>query len=120
MTPDSWSYGQTPDAAFPNCLQRPRLLGDQRTFVLLCAVGPNRTYAIQINAPKDFANASGRTANPTLLHFSTTDVGPRDLHQALREAGLTEADDPIMTWKDPGVGVSQSARPADTDGEAGP
>jgi hypothetical protein len=113
MTPDAWSYARAPDGAFPNCLEHPRLLGDRRTFVLLCAVNAHQSYAIQINAPRDFANDAGRTAKPTLLRFSTGDVGPRDLHEALKLSGLTEADDPIMTWKDPGAGVSQSARAAD-------
>jgi hypothetical protein len=117
MTPDSWSYGKAPDAAFPNCLQRPRLLGDQRTFVLLCTVGAHKSYALQINVPRDFTNERGRSANPILLHFSTTDVGPRDIEDALQLAGLTPADDPIMTWKDPGGGVSQSARPVDADAQ---
>ena len=111
MTAASWSYGKAPDAAFPNCLERPRLLSDQRTFVLLCGVNAHQTYAIQINTPRDFANAQGRTAKPAELRFSTGDVGPRDIHEALKEAGLTDADDPIMTWKDPGDGVSQSRPP---------
>lgn len=111
MTAAAWSYGKAPDAAFPNCLERPRLLADMKTFVLLCAVNAHQTYAIQINTPRDFANAQGRTARPTEVRFSTTDVGPRDMHEALREAGLTEADDPIMTWRDPGGGVSQSQSP---------
>lgn len=111
MAPDSWSYGRAADAAFPNCLEHPRLLGDQRTFVLLCAVAPHQSYAIEINAPRDFANASGRTAGPTRLRFATGEVGPRDLHAALTQAGLTDADDPIMTWKDPGGGVSSVRKP---------
>jgi hypothetical protein len=117
MTPDNWSYGRTADAAFPNCLEHPRLLGDRRTFVLLCAVAAHRSYAIEINAPRDFANAGGRTAGPARLQFTTGDVGPRDLHAALTQAGLTDADDPIMTWKDPGGGVSSARRP---DADAAP
>jgi hypothetical protein len=112
MTADSWSYARAPDAAFPNCLERPRLLSDQRTFVLLCAVNAHQSYAIQINSPRDFANDVGRTAKPAELRFTTTEVGPRDIHEALKLAGLTEADDPIMTWRDPGAGVSQSPPPA--------
>jgi hypothetical protein len=114
MTPDNWSYSRAPDAGFPNCLERPRLLADRKTFVLLCAVGAHQDYAIQINTPKDFAADSGRSAKPTLLRFSTTDVGPRDIHDALAEAGLTDQDDPVMTWKDGGAGISQ-AGPSQTE-----
>jgi hypothetical protein len=108
MTPDSWSYSPVLGAGFPNCLERPRLLGDQHTFVLLCAVNAHQDYAIQINVPKDFAAETGRTAKPAVLRFATDDVGPRDIHDALVLAGLTDHDDPVMTWKDPGAGVSRS------------
>jgi len=114
MTADAWSYGKVAGAAFPDCLERPRLLNDLRTFVLLCTVAPHTAYAIDINAPRDFANAHGRSANPTLLRFTTTDVGPRDMEDALQEAGLTAVDDPVMTWRDPGDGVSQSPPPGQT------
>src|SRR4051812_17090871 len=35
MDPDGWDYGKG-DEAYPKCLDRPRLLPDQKTFVLLC------------------------------------------------------------------------------------
>jgi hypothetical protein len=113
MTADGWSYGQSEQGAFPRCLAHPRLLGDERTVVLLCAVAPRRTYALEINAAPDFVNAHGRSAKPTRLHFSTTDTVVRNLHDALTQAGLTDADEPIMTWRDPGAGVSQSPPPED-------
>jgi len=113
MTADGWSYGRAEDAAFPKCLQRPRLLGDRRTFVLLCMVAAQQSYAIEINAPRVFLGEDGRKAKPTLLHFSTTEVGPRDIHDALLLAGLTDVDDPVMTWRDNGAGVSQSAPASD-------
>jgi hypothetical protein len=119
MTPDDWSYAQTQGSAFPKCLGRPRLLADKRTFVLLCTVLPHQAYGLQINSPRVFANQSGRSANPTLLKFSTAEVGPRDIHDALQQAGLTDADDPVMTWRDSGAGVSRSTPPADTDDAPG-
>jgi hypothetical protein len=115
MTADGWSYGRTDGGAFPKCLQRPRLLGDKRTFVLLCTVAAHQTYALEINAPRDFIGEDGRKAKPTLLHFSTTEVGPRDIHDALVLAGLTDVDDPVMTWHDNGAGVSQSEPPPPAD-----
>jgi hypothetical protein len=107
MTPDQWSYGHVEGAQFPLCLANPRLLSDQRTFVLLCKVVEHQNYAIAINSPKDFQNQAGRSANPTVLQFSTTVVGPRSMQDALGQAGLTDVDAPIMTWRDAGVGVSQ-------------
>jgi hypothetical protein len=111
MGPDGWSYGRAQAGAFPKCLERPRLLADQHTFVLLCQVLPHQSYALEINVPKDFASEIGRSAKPTLLQFTTTDVGPRDMHDALQQADLTDADEPIMRWRDGGSGVSQSAPP---------
>jgi hypothetical protein len=111
MTPDAWAYGKDGDAAFPQCLARPRLLNDQRTFVLLCTVEPGAAYAVAINAAPRFANASGRSAAPYVLKFTTTDVDTRDLPTALSQAGLTEQDDPIMNWRDDGKGISQTPEP---------
>jgi hypothetical protein len=65
---------------------------------------------VQINAAPDFVSARGRSAAPYLLHFSTTSATTYDMHAALIQAGLTDADDPIMTWN--GVaGVSNSPPP---------
>jgi hypothetical protein len=111
MTADAWSYGRAAAGDFPDCLADPRLLDDQRTYVLLCTVSENRTYAIEINPAPRFASANGRSAKPYVLTFSTTDDMTRGLHDALQQAGLDDTDDPIMTWRDPGKGVSQSAAP---------
>jgi hypothetical protein len=112
MTPDAWAYGRSADGDFPDCLAQPRLLGDQRTFVLLCSLTlPNRAYAAQINLAPRFASANGRSAKPYTLKFSTNDEITRGLHDALQQAGLDDADDPIMTWRDSGQGVSQTAAP---------
>ena len=32
MTPEAWAYGRSDAGAFPDCLARPRLLGDGRTY----------------------------------------------------------------------------------------
>ena len=109
MAPDAWSYGPAESRALPNCLERPRLLADKRTAVLLCSVSAHQDYAVQINAAPQFESADGRTAKPAVLHFATGDVGVRSLHDALSQADLTDADDPIMRWQDSGAGVSHSA-----------
>jgi hypothetical protein len=108
MTPDAWSYGPAPGGDFPKCLAKPRLLADRRTFALLCSVTAHKTYAIAVNPAAAFAGANGRLASAETLSFSTGDTQVANLHEALEQAGLTDADDPIMTWKDAGAGVSRS------------
>ena len=120
MTAEGWSYGKSEGGAFPACLAKPRLLADQRTFVLLCTVAAHQAYALEVNASPAFLSAGGRVAKPTRLTFSTTDTGVRVLQDALERAGLSEADEPVMTWRDDGTGVSRSPAPApDTDSSAG-
>jgi hypothetical protein len=109
MAPDAWSYGPAESRALPSCLERPRLLADKRTTVLLCSVAAHMDYAVQINPTPQFASADGRTAKSTTLHFATGDVAVRSLHDALSQADLSDADDPIMRWDDSGAGVSHSA-----------
>ena len=110
MVPEAWSYSAAPPAAFPDCLARPRLLNDQRTFVLLCSVAANTAYAVQFNASPDFVTLGRRTVAPYTLHFKTTDDPVLSLADALTAAGLTEADDPIMTWNGT-AGVSNAPPP---------
>lgn len=111
MTPDAWAYGPSAEGEFPRCLANPRLLDDQRTFALLCSLPPKRTFALQINPAPRFASAYGRLAKAFTLTFATTDADTRGVHDALVQAGLTDRDEPIMTWRDPGRGVSQTPTP---------
>jgi hypothetical protein len=111
MVPEAWSYGESPDGAFPHCLKKPRLLNDHRSFALLCSVAPDLDYAVQINASPDFVSARGRSAKPFLLRFSTTDQTVYDMGAALKQAGLTEADEPIMTWNAQPGGVADEPAP---------
>ena len=39
----AWAYGPQAGERFPDCLDRPRLLEDRRTFVLLCSASLNAT-----------------------------------------------------------------------------
>lgn len=96
MTPDAWSYTASPDGAFPNCLDRPRLLSDRRTFALLCSLPPDTHFAVNINANPEFLSAAGRTAGPYRLQFTTSSDETLSLHDALALASLTDADDPIL------------------------
>jgi hypothetical protein len=113
MTAEGWSYGHAEVGEFPTCLAQPRLLADQRTFVLLCTVAAHKTYAIEVNAAPAFVGANGRLASPSVLRFSTNDTIVRTMHDALVQADLTDADEPIMKWRDDGVGVSRSPPPSD-------
>jgi len=109
MASDGWSYGRSDQGEFPLCLAQPRLLGDNRTFALLCSVAANRKYAIAVNPGRGFVSADGRAATPVLLRFSTTETGPRGMHEALLEAGLTDADEPIMSRHDDAGGAAISS-----------
>jgi hypothetical protein len=109
MKADEWAYAPMDGVDFPKCLEHPRELSDARTFVLLCTVAANRTFALEINPTPRFASAYGRSAKPFRLQFTTTDTEIVDLHDALKQAGLADADDPIMTEHAAVQGVSQNA-----------
>jgi hypothetical protein len=111
MSAAKWAYAAAPGGVLPICLNRPRLLGDGKTFVLLCQVKQNAAYAIALGSPPGFEDKAGRGAVPLVLKFSTNDQIVADLHDALDEAGLTDADDPVMTWNDDGKTPPISAPP---------
>jgi hypothetical protein len=109
MTADGWSYQKAADAAFPDCLGRPRMLADKRTFVLLCTVAPGTAYGIEINAATGFQNANGLSAQSGAVHFTTGDPGVFYMSDALTQAGLAASDGPIMRWPDPDTGKTALA-----------
>jgi hypothetical protein len=115
MAADGWSYGRADAGAFPDCLGEPRMLADQRTFALLCTVGPHQTYALQINASPSFASENGRPAAPEVLHFTTGDVGVTDMEAALSQASLTPQDEPIMKWSEKDAGKTDVASTTPSD-----
>ncbi len=96
MRAGDWAYGPGPGGRFPECLDKPRMLSDQRTFVLLCSAPLNTAFALSVNGAPDFTGVGGRPATPYLLRFSTSNDVSRGLLSSLRDAGLSEADDPIM------------------------
>jgi len=100
MDAGAFSFTAAAQGQMPACLKTPRLLNDEKTFVLLCTTTPNRSYAIAFNAlPKEgFRNIAGSTAVPAELAFATNhEDGPRDIESALKIAKLTAADVPIVT-----------------------
>jgi hypothetical protein len=103
MIAGRWSFGPAPGGAFPVCLSTPRLLADKRTFVLLCQVKAGAAYAVTLGGPPGFGAQGGRDMAPQVLKFSAGQDIVDDLHDALDEAGLADADEPIMTWTDDGA-----------------
>lgn len=100
MEEDGFAFAAAPGGQMPECLKTPRLLNDEKTFVLLCTTTAKTAYTLAFNAAPHggFANAAGRPAEPAKLAFSTNDDdGPRDLDDALKIAKLTRADVPIAT-----------------------
>jgi hypothetical protein len=81
-----------------DCLATPRLLVDNKTFVLLCRTEPGKTYALALNAKPagGFQNTSENRALPTTLAFTTTAGEPvRNLADAMKASGLAPIDAPI-------------------------
>jgi hypothetical protein len=68
------------------------------------------SFGLEINASPDFISAAGRRPPPTRVRFTTTAEQTTVMHDALAAAGLTDADDPIMS-PDQATGAVQ-ARPA--------
>jgi hypothetical protein len=98
MDEHGFAFAAQPGAQMPACLKTPRLLNDEKTFVLLCTTAAKSAYAIAFNAAPQggFANIAGSRAAPAGLAFSTNDEdGPRDLDDALKIAKLTRSDVPI-------------------------
>lgn len=100
MDPNGWDYGKGTDP-FPQCLDRPRLLPDEKTFVLLCTVGVNGRFSVALNPPDSgaaaFQNLAGQKATPATLNFTTGDgVAVVDIADAMKQAGLKADEGPIM------------------------
>lgn len=103
MDAEAWSFKPPPGGALPDCLARPRLLDDRKTFVLLCTVGANGSFGVDFQGGAEgagFANSGGRAALPYQLSFSTHDwSGSNNLKDALALAGLRPQDNPVMSSK---------------------
>jgi hypothetical protein len=100
MTPRDFAYGLGADGDAPSCLKTPRLLNDNKTFVLLCTTLPGKTYTIALNpgAPGGpaFSNLAENRAEPGTLSFSTGTGEPvTKLRDAIKAAGLGDLDVPV-------------------------
>jgi hypothetical protein len=100
MDRDGFAFAAAPGGEMPKCLKTPRLLKDEKTFVLLCTTGAATRYSLAFNAPPQggFTNIGGKRAAPALLAFSTSDKpGPSNVDDALKAADLTPEDGPVAT-----------------------
>lgn len=99
MSPSAWNYAPAPDVTPMDCVKTPRLLSDQKTFVLLCRVLGNRDYGVTFNAQRGggFANLGDNPAETAALTFK---VGADDpvttLRRAMDAAGLKPDQMPVQ------------------------
>jgi hypothetical protein len=101
MDPDGWDYGKGTDA-YPDCLARPRLEPDEKTFVLLCTAGPQSRFSISLNSSSHggFENGAGQKATPAAFNFTTDDQKSlATIADAMKEAGLKADEGPVMDVK---------------------
>jgi hypothetical protein len=104
MASDGWDVAGGPEGTAPPCVERPRLLGDGKSFVLLCTVLPKTHYAIALNSQggEGFRNEGDYKAVQTTLAFTTGDeVGPVTVAQAMKAAALTNLDVPVIASPGP-------------------
>jgi hypothetical protein len=110
MDPEGWDYGKGTDA-YPECLARPRLERDEKTFVLLCTVGPNSRFSIALNSSSQgaFENGAGQKATPATFNFTTDDEKSlATIAEAMKAAGLKADEGPVMDVKPAAVAVTSA------------
>jgi hypothetical protein len=108
MDPDGWDYGKGSDA-YPDCLARPRLEPDEKTFVLLCTVGPNSHFSVSLNSSSQgaFENGAGQKATPATFNFATDDEKSlASIADAMKAAGLKADEGPVMDVKPAAVAAT--------------
>ena len=103
MIAKGWSYAAVPaseagGADKPDCVTTPRLLKDDKTFVLLCRVTSGKTYKVALNAagPNRFANQAENPAETHVLSFQVVKGEPvTTIPRAMLAAGLKLDETPI-------------------------
>jgi hypothetical protein len=103
MNPDGWDYGKGA-GDYPQCLARPRLLTDEKTFVLLCTAPSSGHFSVTLNSasgvPGGFENLAGQKATPATLTFATDDsLSLVTIPEAMTAAGLRPDQGPVMDIK---------------------
>jgi hypothetical protein len=99
MTATGFDVGAAPGAQAPDCVKTPRLLNDEKTFVLLCTAQSAQSYTLAFNAQPEggFQNLAEKRAAPVMLSFTTTNAEPiRSLSQAMRAQKLSDLEVPVQ------------------------
>lgn len=99
MSPTAWNYAPAEGAQPLDCVKTPRLLADQKTFVLLCRVQAGRTYGVTLNAERagGFANLGENPAQTAVLTFKVGAEAPvTTLRRAMAAAGLKDDETPVQ------------------------
>jgi hypothetical protein len=99
MVKTGFDFGWAPASPSLSCLKTPRLLDDNKTFVLLCTTEPHKNYSLTFNAQPQggFENVAEHRADPATLAFNTTDGdGVENIHDAMKAASLRDLDMPIQ------------------------
>ena len=101
MDPDGWNYAKGQDT-YPQCLARPRLLPDEKTFVLLCTVPGDAHFSVAFNGTADggFVNLAGQRATASAVDFTTDDSkSVATIADAMKAAELKPDEGPVMDIK---------------------
>ena len=101
MDPGGWDYGKGADA-YPQCLDRPRLLPDEKTFVLLCTIPSKSKFSLTFDASGSggFENLAGQRATMATLSFATDDSkSVATIADAMKAAQLKPDEGPVMDSK---------------------
>jgi hypothetical protein len=101
MDPEGWNYAKGKDA-YPQCLARPRLLPDEKTFILLCTVPGDARFSIAFNGTSDggFVNLAGQRAAAADVSFTTDDSKSiATIADAMKAAELKPDEGPVMDVK---------------------
>ena len=112
MNPDGWDFGKGADA-YPDCLARPRLEPDEKTFVLLCTAGPKSHFSITVNSSSQggFENGAGQKATPAAFDFTTDDEKSLGtIADAMKAAGLKADEGPVMDVRPAAAAASKPAQ----------
>ena len=99
MIATGFDIAPAPGAEALDCVKTPRLLNDDRTFVLLCRGLSGRSYALTFNAQPEggFQNLAEKRAIPVTLSFTTTNTEPiRSLPEAMRVQNLSNLEVPVQ------------------------
>ena len=99
MSPTVWNYAPADGAEPMDCVKTPRLLPDQKTFVLLCRVLSNKTYGVTFNATREggFANLGDNPAKTAALTFKVDAQYPiTTVRRAMEAAKLLPDQMPVQ------------------------